>query len=80
MRIEKSVSSPSLPVVKTYTSPSGKVYTEPAANEAIHKGNFGDKVKDLQNKGKMVGHVKQVMQPAYHDWRTYKAERSAFEK
>lgn len=57
MRTERTTTSGALPTPSaapvapsalTYTSPSGTVYTTPAANEPLRQGHFGEAVKALQ--------------------------------
>lgn len=43
-----SGASNAAPAAKTFTTPSGKVYTAPAQGEPLKAGHFGDAVKELQ--------------------------------
>ncbi|MCC6335557.1 MAG: peptidoglycan-binding protein [Myxococcales bacterium] len=56
MRVDaRPPQSASAPLPKTFTSPSGKVYTEPGRDAALARGHFGDRVKELQQRLNAAG-------------------------
>ncbi len=48
VRVDRPSPTPNAPAPITHRAPSGKLYPEPAAGEALKKGHGGDLVKQLQ--------------------------------